>query len=133
MKDNSTIFTVEARSEIAGSLCPQRRIYYEIPPVPRPFSFGGTIVAHHARYVRTRTPHGEAYRMFHGVVVRGRDGETYSVGCDCMDQSGYCMGHAMSREEFIQHYCGGVEPSQWRPDPEAPDVQSQAICQRHCA
>ena len=27
-----------------------------------------------------------------------------------MDVSGFCLGHKMSKEEFLRRYCGGVEP-----------------------
>jgi len=33
-----------------------------------------------------------------------------SIGCNRMDFSGLCLGHKISRKEFIERYCGGVEP-----------------------
>jgi len=27
-----------------------------------------------------------------------------------MDVSGLCLGHKISKEEFLRRYCGGVEP-----------------------
>jgi len=52
--------------------------------------------------------------MFHSEVVR-IDGEHRTLGCHNMDDSGFCLGHKISREEFIERYCGGIEPiPKWR-------------------
>jgi hypothetical protein len=31
------------------------------------------------------------------------------LGCDKTDVSGFCLGHKISREEFLKRYCGGIE------------------------
>lgn len=32
--------------------------------------------------------------------------------CNSWDESGFCKGHEMNREEFIKTYCNGTTPSQ---------------------
>jgi hypothetical protein len=31
------------------------------------------------------------------------------LGCDKTDVSGFCLGHKISREEFLKRYCGKIE------------------------
>jgi hypothetical protein len=31
------------------------------------------------------------------------------LGCDKTDVSGFCLGHKISREEFLKRYCGEIE------------------------
>jgi hypothetical protein len=47
--------------------------------------------------------------MFHSQLIRV-NGQYKTLGCDRMDISGFCLGHKMSRKEFLERYCGGVEP-----------------------
>ena len=47
--------------------------------------------------------------MFHTDIMRV-NGHYRTLGCDRMDVSGFCLGHKISREEFLERYCGGVEP-----------------------
>jgi len=46
--------------------------------------------------------------MFHSEVVR-INGKYQTLGCDKTDVSGFCLGHKMSREEFLKRYCGEIE------------------------
>jgi hypothetical protein len=46
--------------------------------------------------------------MFHSVVVR-INGRYKTPGCDRMDNSGFCLGHVMSKKEFLEKYCGAAE------------------------
>jgi len=47
--------------------------------------------------------------MFHSQAIR-LNGHYQTLRCDRMDVSGLCLGHKMSKEEFLKRYCGGVEP-----------------------
>jgi hypothetical protein len=47
--------------------------------------------------------------MYHSEVVKF-NGRYQTAGCDSMDISGFCLGHRISREEFLEIYCGGIEP-----------------------
>jgi hypothetical protein len=47
--------------------------------------------------------------MYHSEIIRF-NGHYQTLGCDRMDVSGFCLGHKISREEFIERYCGGIEP-----------------------
>lgn len=39
------------------------------------------------------------------------NGKVYiTENCDNMDEAGICRGHPMSREDFINMYCNGIEP-----------------------
>jgi hypothetical protein len=33
-----------------------------------------------------------------------------TLECDRMDVSGLCLGHKISRKEFLERYCGGIKP-----------------------
>jgi hypothetical protein len=46
--------------------------------------------------------------MFHSEVER-IGGKYLTLGCDKMDDSGFCLGHKMSRKEFIEKYCMEIE------------------------
>jgi len=72
------------------------------------YCMGKSIVLTHVRYVNHG---GRNSKMFHTVVIRfNRHYQT--LGCDKMDVSGFCLGHTMNREEFLERYCGGTEPEQ---------------------
>jgi hypothetical protein len=47
--------------------------------------------------------------MFHSEVIRF-NGYYKTLGCNRMDVSGLCLGHKISRKEFVERYCGGIEP-----------------------
>jgi hypothetical protein len=69
-------------------------------------NIGNSIVLAHVRYVN----HGGGINMmFHSQLIRV-NGQYKTLGCDRMDISGFCLGHKMSRKEFLERYCGGVEP-----------------------
>jgi hypothetical protein len=51
--------------------------------------------------------------MYHSEVVKF-NGRYQTLGCDRMDISGFCLGHRISREEFLERYCGGIEPQEKR-------------------
>jgi len=70
------------------------------------YRIGKTIILPHIRYI---TGDGCYGMMFHSEVVR-LHGRCQTVGCDRTDVSGLCLGHKMSKEEFLRRYCGGVEP-----------------------
>jgi len=46
--------------------------------------------------------------MFHSEVER-IGGRYLTLGCDKMDDSGFCLGHKMSRGEFLEKYCKEME------------------------
>lgn len=74
------------------------------------YCMGKSIVLPHVRYVN----HGVRSRrnimlMFHSEVIK-INGKNKTLGCDKMDNSGYCLGHEISRKEFLERYCGGIEP-----------------------
>jgi len=67
---------------------------------------GKSIILTHVRYVNTG---GSNSMMFHSPVT-GENGQMYTSGCNKMDVSGLCLGHKMSRKEFLEKYCDGAEP-----------------------
>lgn len=46
--------------------------------------------------------------MFHALVIK-KNGKHLTVGCDNMDEAGFCQGHEMSRKEFIKRYCNNED------------------------
>jgi hypothetical protein len=70
------------------------------------YCIGKSIISGHVRYLDT----GERNSMMFHSVVMDSYGHRYTFGCDRMDFSGLCLGHRMSRKEFIERYCRGVEP-----------------------
>jgi hypothetical protein len=72
----------------------------------RAYCMGDTIILAHVRFIG----HGEYYsKMYHSEVVR-LNGHYKTLSCDRMDASGLCSGHRMSRQVFLERYCGGVTP-----------------------
>jgi hypothetical protein len=69
------------------------------------YCLGKSIIFSHVRYL----DNGERSMMYHSLVLTSC-GHYYTFGCDKTDFSGLCLGHKMSRKEFIERYCGGVEP-----------------------
>jgi hypothetical protein len=70
------------------------------------YSIGESIILPYVRYVN----HGGCNSMmFHSKIIRF-NGSYQTLGCDRMDVSGFCLGHKISREEFLERYCGGTEP-----------------------
>jgi hypothetical protein len=72
----------------------------------RAYRIGKSIILPYIRYVNHR---GRNSMMYHSEVVRF-NGRYQTLGCDRMDISGFCLGHKISREEFLERYCGGIEP-----------------------
>jgi hypothetical protein len=69
---------------------------------------GRSIILPHVRFLDSGHGKGGSKLMFHSIVVRV-NGEYRTLGCDNMDDSGFCLGHEISREEFLEKYCNGVE------------------------
>lgn len=76
----------------------------------RVYRIGNSIVLPHVRYVNHG---GHINVMFHTQIIWVK-GHYKTVGCDKMDISGFCLGHKMSRDEFLERYCDGVEPEAMR-------------------
>ena len=70
------------------------------------YCIGKSIVLSHVRYIDNGDRNS---MMFHSQVINSQE-HCHTLGCDRMDVSGLCMGHKMSKEEFLKRYCGGVEP-----------------------
>lgn len=68
------------------------------------YFIGKSIVLPHVRYIR----HGKikSMLMFHSHVTK-INGKHITLGCDKMDDSGFCLGHEISRKEFLEKYCQG--------------------------
>ena len=74
------------------------------------YSIGKSIVLPHVRFVNR----GARNSMMYHTKVRRVNRRYKTLGCDRMDVSGFCQGHRMSRNEFIERYCGGAEPSTYK-------------------
>jgi hypothetical protein len=70
------------------------------------YSIGNSIVLPHVRFINYG---GRNSMMYHAEVLRANS-HYKTLGCDSMDSSGFCLGHRISRDEFLKRYCGGVEP-----------------------
>ena len=70
------------------------------------YRIGTSIILPHVRYVNRS---GSDSMMFHSPVA-DLDGHYQTLGCNKMDVSGLCLGHKMSRKEFLEKYCAGIEP-----------------------
>ena len=71
----------------------------------RVYRIGKSIVLPHVRYVNHGAHTGV---MFHSEVLRS-NGKYQTLGCDKTDVSGFCLGHKISREEFLKRYCDETE------------------------
>jgi hypothetical protein len=72
----------------------------------RAYSMGNAIILTHVRFIS----HGEYNsKMYHSKVIRFNGGYQ-TLECDRMDVSGLCLGHKISRKEFLEKYCGGIKP-----------------------
>lgn len=81
------------------------------------FKIGGVIVLEdlNIRHIRSSKRSRNrnvrtSEKLYHAKVMEPMKGIFITENCDNMDSSGFCMGHAMSREEFVSKYCGGIEP-----------------------
>ena len=70
------------------------------------YCMGKSIILPHVRYINSG---GSNSMMFHSPVTE-LNGQFYTSGCNKMDVSGLCLGHKMSRKEFLEKYCNSVEP-----------------------
>lgn len=71
------------------------------------YNIGNAIILPHVRHVSSKGRN--ASMMFHSDVER-IGGKYLTLGCDKMDDSGFCLGHKMSRNEFMEKYCRETEP-----------------------
>ncbi len=68
----------------------------------RAFCMGNAIILAHVRFIA----HGACNsKMYHSDVIRF-NGHYQTLECDRMDVSGLCLGHKISRKEFLERYCG---------------------------
>ena len=77
------------------------------------YCVGSSIILAHIRYI---THGGCNSMMYHSEVIRS-NGHYQTLRCDRMDVSGLCLGHKMSRKEFLDKYCRGTEPEAKRSNP----------------
>jgi hypothetical protein len=70
------------------------------------YCLGKSIILPHVRYIN----HGSknTMMMFHTYVVKA-NGKHKTLGCDKTDDSGFCLGHEMSRKEFLERFCGELD------------------------
>jgi hypothetical protein len=47
--------------------------------------------------------------VFHSEGIRV-NGYYQTSGCNKMNVSGFCLGHKISRRDFLERYCAGIEP-----------------------
>lgn len=73
------------------------------------YRIGNSIVLPHVRLISHGSRNGRRISMmFHSVVVK-TNGKHKTLGCDKMDNSGFCLGHEISEKEFLEKYCGPIE------------------------
>jgi hypothetical protein len=67
------------------------------------YRIGRSVVLPHVRFIN----HGAQKNMvmFHSDIIR-INGKHKTLGCNRMDDSGFCLGHEISRKEFLEKYCG---------------------------
>ena len=71
------------------------------------YQIGNAIILPNVRHVYSKGRNSSM--MFHSEVER-IGGKYLTLGCDKMDDSGFCLGHKMSRKEFVEKYCIETEP-----------------------
>jgi len=77
----------------------------------RAYSMGNAIILSHVRFIA----HGGCHsKMYHSEVIR-LNGHYHTLECYRMDVSGLCLGHKISRKEFLKKYCGGIKPEEMKP------------------
>ena len=75
----------------------------------KPYRVGNSIVLPHVRYVNYGIRKGRhTMMMFHSLVVK-TNGKHKTLGCNRMDDSGFCLGHEISKKDFMEKYCGIAE------------------------
>ena len=89
------------------------------------YCIGESIICDDVRYIRANSKNSKnRYLLYHSNVspniyrkkvrTNGRWTITkfYTQGCNDMDNTGFCKGHMITREDFTRIYCGGVLPGQ---------------------
>jgi len=74
------------------------------------YCIGNSIILAHIRFI---TQGGCNSLMYHSEVIT-LNGHYQTLRCDRMDVSGLCLGHKISRKDFLERYCGGIEPEKKR-------------------
>lgn len=74
------------------------------------YYIGKSIILPYVRYI---SHGGRNSMMFHSEVIRF-NGHYKTLGCNRMDVSGLCLGHKISRKDFVERYCVGIEPEKCR-------------------
>ena len=78
------------------------------------YCMGNAIILAHVRFIS----HGESNsKMYHSAVI-SFNGHYQTLECDRMDVSGLCLGHKISRKDFLERYCGGMDPEAKRTNPD---------------
>jgi len=78
------------------------------------YRLGKSIVLPHVRFVNHGSKNGrQMMMMFHSLVIK-TNGKHKTVGCNRMDDSGFCLGHEISKKDFLEKYCGTMEPEKKR-------------------
>jgi hypothetical protein len=72
------------------------------------YRFGKSIILPHVRYVRNGN--SKAMMMFHALIIKTKK-KHQTLGCDNMDDAGFCKGHEMSRKEFVKRFCNYADSS----------------------
>lgn len=70
------------------------------------YRIGRSIILPHVRFVILDGRNDSL--MFHSQLVRN-NGKYQTLECNKMDSSGFCLGHEMSMEKFLERYCCGIE------------------------
>lgn len=74
------------------------------------YCLGKSIILPHVRLISQKGRDGrDTMMMFHSTTIK-TNGKHKTLGCNNMDDSGFCRGHMISRKEFLEKYCGGTEP-----------------------
>ena len=82
-------------------------VKFAVPRVEKPIKIGSVLRAPLARLV----PGGKKHMMYHESVTNPEGSTPYkTIGCRNTDDSGHCMGHPMNQKDFIEQFCGGVDP-----------------------
>ncbi|OGW40333.1 MAG: hypothetical protein A2Y97_10405 [Nitrospirae bacterium RBG_13_39_12] len=69
------------------------------------YRIGKSIVLPNVRYVNHGRHNGRnTMMMFHSDVIKN-NGKHKTLGCNKMDASGFCLGHEISMEDFLEKYC----------------------------
>jgi hypothetical protein len=69
------------------------------------YCIGNAIILAHVRFIAQ----GECNsKLYHTEVIRF-NGHYQTLECDRMDVSGLCLGHKISRKEFLERYCDGIK------------------------